>query len=180
MDAVPALRPDWIHAIEVVRRYYHGPVTYGADYVHYQQVAFWNALNEVGIDAYFPLANTHSPSLAQLEASWTTIGNQIETWRKTSHLTSKPFIITELGYYSGLGAASQPGSWTPHLPANLGIQTELYEATYDSIYRRPWVSGLFWFWWANASNPDWQGGSHDNGYTPRGKPAEIVIRQNFT
>ena len=181
LDAVPAYRPYWwLQAIAVARRYYHGPIVYGADYPHYQQVTFWQALDDVGIDAYFPLSERPNPSAATLAASWRRYAAEIEAWRKSTGLDRKGFIITELGYPSEDGAAAQPGSWFPRQPVNLALQQHLYEATLSTIAQEPWLRGLFWFWWANPSNPNWQGGTRDNGYTPRGKPAEATLRQYFS
>ncbi len=180
LDAVPAYKPYWDHAIALVHRYYHGPVTYGADYVHYSEVTFWNQLNVVGLDAYFPLSTNPNPSTAILASSWFSLANQIESWRVSSGLSHKPFLVTELGYFSGHGVAAEPGTWLPSSPVDLALQARLYRATFESLYREPWLSGLFWFWWANPSNPNWQGGPHDNGYTPRGKPAERVLKRCFT
>ena len=180
MDTVPAYRPYWVQAVHVTRQYYHGPVTYGADYTNYQSVTFWNQLNEVGVDAYFPLSQSANPTLAQLTASWNQEADQIQAWRVSSGLTNKPFLITELGYPSENGAAANPGAWQPNQAVNLTLQQELYEATFQSIWQRPWLKGIMWFWWANPSNPNWQGGTTDNGYTLRNKPAEVTLRQYFT
>ena len=179
LDAVPAYKPYWLHAIRVARTYYKGPLVYGADWQHYQRVTFWHALNDVGIDAYFPLSATPNPSLGTLEAAWTREANTIQAWRVKAGLAAKPFIMTELGYPSERGAAAKPGTWYPSEPVNLTIQERCYLATFRTIYKRPWLRGIFWFWWANPSNPDWRGGPRDNGYTPRGKPAEAVLRYYF-
>lgn len=179
LDTVPAYRPYWLHAIQIVRHDYHGPITYGADYPNYQSVTFWSALTDVGVDAYFPLSQDPHPTTSALAASWNRIANQIENWRLSSGLANKPFLITELGYPSENGAAATPGSWFPDKAVNLRLQQQLYEATFESIWRRPWLKGIMWFWWANPSNPDWQGGPHNNGYTPRDKPAESVLKQYF-
>lgn len=180
LDAVPAYRSYWLKAIRTVRRYYHGPITYGANYVHYQQVTFWSALDDVGIDAYFPLSTAANPSLGDLEATWRQLTLQIADWRKSTGLDRKPFVITELGYPSEDGAAAQPGAWLPRQPVNLAIQQKCYAATFKTIYQQPWLRAIFWFWWANPSNPNWRGGPTDNGYTLRGKPAETVLRDYFT
>ena len=179
LDDVPRYEPYFAKAISDVRRYYHGPVTYGADYTHYQKVTFWKHLDVVGIDAYFPLSSAPKPTTSELQASWNHIANQLQSFRKSRGLSHKPLVITELGYYSGRGAAKTPGDWTPAAPVDLGLQRRLYEATFQTIYQRSWLSGIFWFWWANPSNPHWKGGAQDNGYTPRGKPAEAVLRYYF-
>lgn len=175
LDNVPAYQPEWAEAIRVARRYYHGPITYGADYTHYQQVTFWKQLDDVGIDAYFPLSQANNPTTAQLKSGWNRVADQIQAWRIRSGLNKKPFLITELGYPSEDGAAAVPGSWYPNQPVNLGLQQKLYMATFETIWTRPWLRGIMWFWWANPSNPDWKGGVADNGYTLRGKPAEATL-----
>lgn len=181
LDSVPAYAPYWAQAIRNLKRVYHGPVTYGANYSDYQKVTFWKRPDDVGIDAYFPLttASNPNPGLAALKAAWKRWATRIEDWRIRSGLTSKPFIITGLGYYSGTSTAYYPGAWVPKAPVDLALQKECYLATFQTVYLQPWVKGLFWFWWANPSNPNWLGGPHDNGYTPRGKPAEIMMRNYF-
>ncbi len=179
LDAVAQYKPYWLQAIATVRRYYSGPIVYGVDYPHYQQVTFWSALDDVGIDAYFPLTTVANPSLAQLEASWRSLDAEIDAWRQRAGLTGKGFVVTELGYPSEDGAAATPGTWFPHQPVNLALQQKCYIATLQTLYQEPWVRGIFFFWWANPSNPDWQGGPSDNGYTLRGKPAEVTLRRFF-
>ena len=180
MDTVPAYTRYWDKAIAVTREYYRGPVTYGANYTNYQSVTFWNRLDEVGVDAYYPLSQSSDPTLAQLTQSWNQEADQIQAWRVSSGLANKPFLITELGYPSEDSAAVNPGGWEPNQPVNLALQQELYQATFQSIWQRPWLAGIMWFWWANPSNPNWQGGPNDNGYTLRGKPAEQTLKQYFT
>ena len=180
LDDVPAYTPYWTRAIADVRRYYHGPVTYGANYTHYQRITFWKQLNMVGLDAYFPLSSAARPTTPQLVSALNRLARQIYTWRQRAGLTEKPFVITELGYFSGNGTAKKPGDWRAAAPVNLQLQKQCYQATFQTIYRRRWLRGIFWFWWANPSNPHWQGGPADNGYTPRNKPAEKVLRAYFT
>ncbi len=179
MDTVPAYRADWVHAIQLARRWYHGPITYGADYTTYQHVTFWKQLDDVAIDAYFPLSEAANPTASQLEAGWNRAANQVEAWRIQAGLSQKPLVITELGYPSENGAAAMPGAWYPNQPANPALQQRLYQATFQTLWQRPWVKGIMWFWWANPSNPHWQGGVDDNGYTLRGKPAENTLRAYF-
>ena len=170
LDNVPALEPDWAKAIATARRYYHGPITYGADYTHYQSVTFWKLLDDVGIDAYFPLSSTSNPGTADLKAAWSRQADSIEAWRERTGLAGRGFLVTELGYPSEDGAGQAPGTWYPHQPVNLGLQQKLYQATFQSLWQKPWVRGVMWFWWANPSNPHWQGGPGDNG-----NPAHSVV-----
>lgn len=180
-DSNRALYPEWRGAIAQVRAIYKGPVTYGADWPSYKTVTFWKDLDYVGIDAYFPLApgGAGHPSPVSLEAAWDRVADDIETWRQASGLAAKPIFVAELGYYSGLGVAAEPAFWRPAAAVDLTGQADCYTATLNTIYRRPWLKGLTWFWWANPSNPHWQGGSGDNGYTIRNKPAYDVLARGF-
>jgi hypothetical protein len=180
-DTDPALYPEWHRAIALVRRIYHGPITYGADWPNYQRVTFWRDLDYVGIDPYFALAPAGQvrPSLVSLKARWNALADEMDAWRHTSGLDDRPFFIVELGYYSGRGVAAEPAFWRPEAPPDLKAQADCYAATLATVYRRPWLKGLVWFWWANPSNPHWRGGPGDNGYTVRGKPAYRVLAQAF-
>ncbi len=180
LDDVRSYEPYWAKAIQTVRRDYHGPITYGANYTHYPDVTFWKLVDDVGIDAYFPLSQALNPTVSQLAQSWNTRANEIEKWRNSAGLANKEFLITELGYPSENGAAAMPSAWVPQQPVNLSLQQKLYLATFRSLWQRPWLKGIMWFWWANPSNPDWRGGPHDNGYTLRDKPAEMVLKHYFS
>ena len=60
-------------------------------------MTFWNQLDEIGIDAYFPVANTTNPTVAQLQNNWVTTANTIENWRSSAGLTGKRVIFSETG-----------------------------------------------------------------------------------
>ena len=169
----------WESVIASVRRHYPGPLTYAADWPHYQQVQFWSRLDYLGIDAYFPLADQGDPSAAQASAAWTPWLNRIGAWRSQAGLGGKPVIFTEIGYLSRSGAAVDPASYAGTAAVNLPVQRDLYDATLSRLYPVRWLAGLFWFWWDNASTADAGGGPQNPGYTPRGKPALAVLTQAY-
>lgn len=181
-DHDPSLLPYYLQMVRVARRYYHGPLTYGADYPDYQQVpvAFWRALDAIGIEAYFPLADTTDPTQAQLDAAWRAEAQQIDAWRASAGLGNEPVIITELGYYSGDTTAESPGQWNAGARLDLGLQVKCYQAVFDTIYQEPWLAGIFWFWWANPSDgPDWPPLPTNNGYNVQNKPVLGLIARYF-
>ena len=45
----------WRKIIAAVRAVYRGKVTYGANWNDYAEVKFWDALDYIGVLAYFPL-----------------------------------------------------------------------------------------------------------------------------
>ena len=62
-------------------------------------------------------------------------------------------------------------------PIDVQAQATLYQALVDQVFGQPWFSGLFIWSWENDPG---QGGFYDDGYTPKGKPAEQVLRQAFS
>jgi len=60
----------WRKIIAAVRAVYHGKVTYGANWNEYADVKFWNALDYIGVLAYFPLTKTTDPSAAEISTAW--------------------------------------------------------------------------------------------------------------
>jgi len=85
----------------------------------------------------------------------------------------RPLIFTEGGYPSADGGAVHPWDYTVNAPPDLEEQRRAFEAfvqTWDGV---PQLGGVFfWDWYGD-------GGPTDTRYTPRGKPAQAVIRRWF-
>ncbi len=169
-------RPDdWRRVIAAARGRFRGPVLYGADWYQYQKIPFWDALDFVGINAFFPLTDEERPDLAELEEGWRRRAGEIARWRQRAGLAGKKVVFTEIGYPSRVGAAARPNAPSAFAPLDLDAQRDAYEATFRTVYREPWLAGLFWYWWDNPSVADWPGGRRNPGFTPRGKPAGQVL-----
>ena len=52
----------WRKIIAAVRQVYHGKLTYGGNWDSFQEVTFWDALDYIGVLAYFPLTKSVNPS----------------------------------------------------------------------------------------------------------------------
>ena len=68
---------SWREVIDAVRQVYKGKITYAANWDTYNKVTFWDALDYIGIQAYFPLVNSESPSEADLINAWHRVYNEI-------------------------------------------------------------------------------------------------------
>ena len=55
LDRTLHFEDDWRLIIATVRRYFEGTLTYAANWTDYEKVPFWDALDVIGIQAYFPL-----------------------------------------------------------------------------------------------------------------------------
>ena len=59
---------EWRGIIQKVRAKYSGKLVYAANWDNFKNVKFWDELDYVGIDAYFPLTYEANPSLEDLKA----------------------------------------------------------------------------------------------------------------
>ena len=112
----PANNGRWTNLIDNLRSRYDGPLTYSANWGSignnvggYTNVPWWNQLDYIGIDAYFPLSNVNNPSPAQLADNATAIADGIESWHSANH-PNKQVLFTEIGYRSLDGASRAPGA----------------------------------------------------------------------
>ena len=94
--------PEWRKIIAETRKVYSGKIVYAANWDNFKNVGFWQDLDYVGIDAYFPLTYKSEPSLEDLKRGWEKWVHEIEAWQGR---VNKPIIFTEIGYSS-----------TPHAP----------------------------------------------------------------
>lgn len=175
VDLVALARPGyWRSLIAEVRAIYGGPLTYAANWDKFARVEFWDALDLVGVDAYFPLAGDASPHVETLVEAW-------EPWsealREVAAATGKAILFAEFGYRSVDGAAGRQwelpeGRRARGLPTNYEAQAAAYEALFRVWWDRPWFAGGFaWKWYAGSPTGEWIA----TDYSPQGKPAETVM-----
>jgi len=106
----------WRELIKEVRNIYKGKVTYAANFDNYNEVAFWDDLDFIGINAYFSLRNpnefisTPQAMKKSLEKGWINVFENINTFRVQNKLQKKPIIFTELGYINRKNTTIEP--WT--------------------------------------------------------------------
>ena len=64
-------RPEfWNELIGKVREVYHGKLTYAANWDEYARTPFWDQLDFIGVNAYFPLCEKQTPTVETLTAGW--------------------------------------------------------------------------------------------------------------
>jgi hypothetical protein len=168
-------RPDfWRGLIAEVRDIFPGRVTYAANWwAEVDSVAFWDELDAIGVQAYYPMASEMGPT--DFAQSWaahsSALGSLSQRWKK-------PIIFTEIGYRSMSDAAVEPWAWTPRRSTeepDAAVQAALYEAFFAGPWNASWMSGAYIWKWYGREVSDQQA----LDFTPQGKPAEAVIRQAF-
>ena len=164
-----AWKDQWNDIIDSVKAVYSGLLTYSANWTEYKEVPFWDRMDFIGIDAYFPLSDVNNPTPEDLAASWEKIADEIEAWRTEKGLTDKGVVLTEIGYPSADGAAQQP--WVAI--SNVEDQEEqaaCLEAVFSVLSKRDWFDG--YYIWQYFPQERWS----PLGFTVKGKKAEEVIK----
>ncbi len=146
---------SWREIITSVREVYDGPLTYAANWDAYERVSFWDALDSVGIQAYFPVldepsAGGHVPSQAVLDAGWEDIRRRVAAF---SRRVGKPVIFTEVGYNNSPAAAIRPWDWQADGDAE-ELQVRCMIAAFRAIDAEPAIEGAFlWKWYPGNRLP---------------------------
>lgn len=165
-------RPQfWNQLIKKIRKIYSGKLTYAANWDEYEEVPFWNQLDFIGIDAYFPLSKSQTPSIKELKASWKSHIQKIEKIQKRY---IKRVIFTEYGYRNSDYCAKEPWSETNNT-LNNQAQVNSYEALYQTVKNKTWFQGGFcWKWYADDYYK-----KRKIDYTPQDKPALEIIKSHY-
>lgn len=161
-----AIAGEWRALAQEIRSIYSGPLTYAAHHTEVEDVPFWDSLDYIGVNGYYPIA--------QLPAALKDLERLSVRW-------NRPVIFTEAGFASSSYALTEP--WRPgpfNAPSDsvrLDLQAEGWEALLAELWRRNFIWGVYvWKW---HPNPTW-GGKTNADHTPQGKPALDVIRRFFT
>jgi hypothetical protein len=161
-------RAHWLGVIKTVRDRYAGPLVYAATHTEYTKVAFWDAVDLIGIDAYWPLATQPTSDAAVLERAWQPIRTKLATFAAK---TKRRIVFTEAGYTSQRGTTTAPDSWTLSREPDQVEQAAAYQALLASFDNQDWWAGVFW--WVPKESSETQG----LGYAIYGKAAEAVLRK---
>lgn len=164
---------EWRRIIAKVRAIYSGPITYGANWDEVERVAFWDAVDWIGVSAYFPLASGSHPDRATLVAAWQPVLSRLAALSKRH---GKPVLFTEIGYRSAEGAAWRQWELPRTAAANDEVQRAAYEAFFEAVWPQPWLAGAYpWKWFSGPNHR----APAPNDYEVEGKPAEDVIRRHY-
>lgn len=155
---------EWRDIIAGVRSLYHGPIVYAANHgEEFETLRFWDALDYIGIDNYYPLDDSYSAAAL--------IG-KIETVQQKFN---RPVLFTEAGFGAHKDSHQQPWEDETNKPLDLAEQARSYEGLLNAVYTRPWFRGVYW--WKVGTNG--YGGPDNNSMTPWRKPAMDVVKRFY-
>ena len=144
---------DWRAVIGAVRGAWKGPLTYAANWPDYQRVPFWDALDIIGVQAYFPLLAQGAPvSAPALRAGWRAHLDALDAY---SRRLGKHVVFTELGYTESAEAAVRPWDDAHIGPAGERVQLTALQVALDEVARHDRIVGAFlWKWFPAGWTPE--------------------------
>jgi hypothetical protein len=158
----------WRAVVSRVRSRYGGRLTYAANWDEWSRVVFWDLLDEIGIDAYYPLADRGgTTNVAALSEAW---AKPLNNLRSLAVRVAKPIRFTEVGYTRHGGTTHEPFNFRSTTPAAPDEQRAAFEALFAV-----WAPQQFWAG-ADIWAADPPGETADPlGYNPFGHPAQDII-----
>ena len=164
---------EWVEMIEKLRKIYSGPMVYAANWDReFDRVTFWDHLDYIGVNAYFPLAYEDAPADEELKEGFRKALGSI---RSVHQRFRTPVLITEIGFTSTAAPWREPHVRDRSKPVNLDDQARVYEIAFSELAgTRSWIRGIYWWKWPSDLE---HGGEDHTGFTPNRKPAEDVVRK---
>ena len=176
---------QWRTVIDSIRHHYTGKLTYAANWSgafdfgitnpEFEQVGFWNDLDFIGIDSYYPLTNSHADTMPSINSSIIRMAGSAQEISVVSSRFHKSVIITEIGIQSVKGALASPWDYSvgaaPGAIQDTSVQGFYYRVMIDALGKKSWCAGMFWWNWESVSSAN-----SETNYTPRNKPAAMLVR----
>ena len=135
----------WRQIIAAVRAVYSGKITYGANWNDYQTVRFWDAVDYLGVLAYFPLTEAKNPTAEQIAAGWQKRAEEMQRFSRANG--DKQILFVEVGYNENARAAAEPWSFEIGGENAAAIQQRCLDAALSLGGKHSWLAGMFlWKW----------------------------------
>lgn len=174
----------WENVVSAVGQGYSiDRLTYAADWDEYESVTFWELLDVIGIDAYFPLdIASSSPPQSELEDAWSTHISDVETFLYNH--PGKHVFFTEIGYRATQGAHQDPWAVPGEEDvSDLDLQKRCYDASLARWQDLDWFDGMVFWSWSPDLSKDIGDNTRDEqyrtyGFCPYDKPAARSLGMN--
>lgn len=176
LEAFVKNRPAyWSQLIKDIRTIYKGKLTYAANWDEFWRTPFWDELDYIGIDAYFPVSDMQTPTIEDCIRGWE---KHKQGLKEFSEKLDRPILFTEYGYRSVDYTGKEPWRYDRSMTSvNLEAQNNTTQALFNAVWNEDWFAGGYlWKWFVED---DKVGGVKDNQFTPQNKPVEELIKLHY-
>ncbi|HEX6244370.1 MAG TPA: hypothetical protein VFZ61_25810 [Polyangiales bacterium] len=167
----------WRGLIDDVRASYSGLLTYSANWDEADGVTFWDDLDLIGINAFYPLAHHGGASYAEYLAGALRARDALA---RLSSALDMPAWFVEVGYTTRKDAAVEPWLWPDdmaHVILDEDEQARALSAVFAAFLPERWFAGFFvWRYYADLDDVSQEDAW---GFSPHGKLAEPLLDRVF-
>ncbi|MEO0325524.1 MAG: hypothetical protein AAF447_21380 [Myxococcota bacterium] len=167
----------WRALITDVRGVFSGLLTYSANWDEAEAVLFWDQLDLIGINAFYPLADHSSASDAAYREG---ARGWVPRVRDLAETLEMPVTFVEVGYTTRADAAVEPWLWPDDMNAVVvdeHEQARALDATFRAFLPERWLSGFFvWRYYAHLDDVSQE---QIWGFSPHAKEAERLLEDVF-
>ncbi len=169
--------PFWRSLIGDVRATFPGLLTYSANWDEAEHVLFWDALDLIGINAFYPLASHPRASYDEYLEGARRARNALA---RLTHTLDQPVLFVEVGYTTRADAAVEPWLWPDDMhdvAYDEHEQARALAAVLELFAPEPWFAGMFiWRYYADLDDVSQEAAW---GFSPHAKVAEQVLARAF-
>ena len=167
----------WREMIRKIRTIYGGQLTYAANWgEEFEQFAFWDDLDAIGLNSYYPIASGETATDEELL-------NGARRWLQMaaehSRDEGRPLWLTEVGYRSVAAAWQHPHAEAGERAFSAEDQARCYRALWTAAAETPELTGAFVWKWPSYIGYDGGRRSPNRGFTPGGKAAAKELEQFY-
>jgi hypothetical protein len=167
----------WGRLIREIRKVFPGVITYSSNWDEVEGVLFWDQLDLIGINAFYPLADRDGATYGEYLAG---AGRAVDNLREISRTLEKPVLFVEVGYTTRENAAVKPWLW-PDDMQDVAVdeweQARALSAILEAALPNEWFAGFFiWRYYANIDDVSQEAVW---GFSPHGKLAESLLVEIF-
>lgn len=160
----------WDELFEKVRKVYHGHITYAANWgAEFEQVTFWDKLDFISVNCYYPLSEKMNPTDAELLDRFEQNLNVIE---KVQKKYNKEVIFTEIGFKSIAAPWIAPHKDADEQAYSEEAQQRCYETMFTAMQDEVWIKGLYIWKWPSYMDFSTE---YTKDFNPCNKKAEKTI-----
>lgn len=140
----------WRRIVARVREVTDAPLTYAANWPDYRRVGFWDALDVIGIQAYFPIVDAAGATADALRSGWRARMAELAAYAREQN---RRIVFTELGYNRAHDTAVRPWEYDTDGPEAEPAQEAALRAALAAVEAEPAVVGVFLWKWFPEPHP---------------------------
>jgi hypothetical protein len=173
LTAATLERPhDWRRLAHRIRQVYSGRLGYCANWgEEVESLAFWDAVDFIGVSFYYPLSSRANPSERELRRG---ADRALDRLEELGRRHGRPVILAEAGFASSPTPWRRP--WEEERGADARVDREAQARSYriltQALEGREGIGGIYWWKWPSTGPTE---ARRPAGFTPAGKPAEAVV-----